>query len=66
MRYTPFELRNQPKFKNMKQMLEAVRVPDENAVYMTNRNPRNLEMMKIASRPKGYHLEMPGKLFWYR
>lgn len=40
--------------------------PSENAVYMHNRNPRNLEMMKIAYRPDGYQLEVPGRCFWHK
>lgn len=40
--------------------------PVEGAVYMENRNPRNLEMMKIAYRPNGYHLERTGKCFWHK
>lgn len=40
--------------------------PKENVVHMENRNPRNLEMMKIAYRPNGYHLEAPGRRFWHK
>lgn len=60
------KLRNRPKLKNIKELLEQCNAPDPNAVYMTNRNPRNLEMMRIAYRPTGYHLEEPGNCFWYR
>ncbi|KAJ8680872.1 hypothetical protein QAD02_016659 [Eretmocerus hayati] len=31
-----------------------------------NRNPRNLELMRIAKKPAGYHLEKPGKDHWNR
>lgn len=55
-----------PKYRNIKQMLEKCREPENNAVYVTNRNPCNLEMMRIAQRPRGYSLEVPGKCFWYR
>lgn len=40
--------------------------PDEGAVFVQNRNPRNLEMMKIAYRPDGYHLDNPGRRFWHK
>ncbi|XP_045770604.1 39S ribosomal protein L18, mitochondrial [Maniola jurtina] len=31
-----------------------------------NRNPRNLERMRIARKPDGYHLEKPGRKFWHK
>lgn len=40
--------------------------PTENAVYINNRNPRNLELIKIAYKPNGFHLEKPGKCFWHK
>lgn len=46
-------------------LMETIR-PKANTVYVENRNPRNLEMMKIAYRPSGYHLEAPGRCFWHR
>lgn len=49
--------------KRFKALMNCAK-PDENAVYMHNRNPRNLEMMKIAYRPDGYHLEKAGKCYW--
>jgi len=39
----------------------------ENGVkYMINRNPRNLERLRIAYKPSGYHLENPGRSFWHK
>lgn len=35
------------------------------AVFI-NRNPRNLERMRIARKPNGYHLEKPGRQFWHK
>lgn len=32
----------------------------------TNRNPRNLERMRIGYKPDGYHIEKPGKNFWHK
>ncbi|XP_030032747.2 39S ribosomal protein L18, mitochondrial [Manduca sexta] len=31
-----------------------------------NRNPRNLERMRIAQKPDGYHLDKPGKRYWHK
>nr|ADP21469.1 mitochondrial ribosomal protein L17 [Antheraea yamamai] len=31
-----------------------------------NRNPRNLERMRIARKPDGYHLGKPGRKFWHK
>ncbi|KAJ6635243.1 39S ribosomal protein L18, mitochondrial [Pseudolycoriella hygida] len=47
------------KVKELTQMEEGVK-------YMTNRNPRNLERLRIAYKPKGYHLEEPGRNFWHK
>ncbi|CAK1589909.1 unnamed protein product [Parnassius mnemosyne] len=31
-----------------------------------NRNPRNLERIRIARKPDGYHLEKPGRKYWHK
>lgn len=31
-----------------------------------NRNPRNMEMMRLARKPKGYDLEAVPPSYWYR
>lgn len=31
-----------------------------------NRNPRNLERMRIGYKPDGYHVDKPGKCFWHK
>ncbi|KAG7303192.1 hypothetical protein JYU34_011655 [Plutella xylostella] len=31
-----------------------------------NRNPRNLERMRIARKPAGYHLDKPGRSYWHK
>lgn len=38
----------------------------ETSTFLTNRNPRNLEKMRIAYKPSGYHLEEPGRSFWHK
>ncbi|XP_060533042.1 large ribosomal subunit protein uL18m [Cylas formicarius] len=39
---------------------------DEISPMFTNRNPRNLEKMRIGYKPDGYHLERPGKTYWHK
>ncbi|XP_049879202.1 39S ribosomal protein L18, mitochondrial [Pectinophora gossypiella] len=36
------------------------------APEFVNRNPRNLERMRIARKPDGYHLDNPGKKYWHK
>ncbi|XP_050308715.1 39S ribosomal protein L18, mitochondrial [Anthonomus grandis grandis] len=31
-----------------------------------NRNPRNLERMRIAYKPDGYHVDKPGRNYWHK
>lgn len=38
--------------------------PKETETYLTNRNPRNLEFLRIALKPEGYKLDNPGRSFW--
>nr|CAI5835193.1 unnamed protein product [Callosobruchus analis] len=32
----------------------------------TNRNPRNLEKMRIGYKPDGFHVDSPGKRYWHK
>lgn len=50
--------------RTLTQLLANCSKPEEGVTYMENRNPRNLEMMRIAYRPDGYHLDMPGRCYW--
>lgn len=60
--------------KNVKKALIAqCRFASENlpkndhiSPIFTNRNPRNLEKLRIGYKPDGYHLEKPGKCFWHK
>lgn len=36
------------------------------AVEFVNRNPRNLEKLRIARKPDGFHLDKPGRNFWHK
>ncbi|KAK9886429.1 hypothetical protein WA026_016709 [Henosepilachna vigintioctopunctata] len=31
-----------------------------------NRNPRNLEKLRIGYKPDGYHVEKAGKIYWHK
>jgi large subunit ribosomal protein L18 len=47
-------------FPHNKQILKRVQntlKPVEGEKYIVNRNPRNLEFLRIAAKPKGYHLD---------
>lgn len=46
--------------------VKQILAPKEDAVYMINRNPRNLERLRIGYKPDGYHLEKPGRSFWHK
>lgn len=38
----------------------------EGCTEVRNRNPRNLERLRIARKPDGYHLEKPDFSFWHK
>lgn len=38
----------------------------ESCTEVVNRNPRNLERLRIARKPQGYHLEVPGRMYWHK
>lgn len=44
----------------------AAESPPVHAQFVYNRNPRNLEKLRIAYKPAGYHLEKPGREFWHK
>lgn len=47
-------------YRRLQQTLE----PKNGEAYMVNRNPRNLEFLRIANKPAGYKLDNPGRQFW--
>lgn len=57
---------------NNKQILKRVTqtiMPKEGEKYVVNRNPRNLEFLRIASKNKGYELDAPftkASNFWHK
>lgn len=38
----------------------------ETCAEIVNRNPRNLERLRIARKPNGYHLNKPGISYWHK
>lgn len=46
--------------------IQEVNKLTEGAKYVFNRNPRNLEKLRIAYKPSGYHLDQPGRSFWHK
>lgn len=48
------------------QKIKELTKTEPGVTYLTNRNPRNLERLRIAYKPKGYHLENPGRSFWHK
>jgi len=38
----------------------------ETCAEIVNRNPRNLERLRIARKPDGYHLDTPGHSYWHK
>uniref|UniRef100_A0AAG5DS45 Large ribosomal subunit protein uL18m n=1 Tax=Anopheles atroparvus TaxID=41427 RepID=A0AAG5DS45_ANOAO len=52
-----------------KKILSKIRQTNQvttGTLYMINRNPRNLERLRLASKTDGYHLEKPVRNFWHR
>lgn len=54
-----------PSYRVLGKLRDAEK-PAADGIFVHNRNPRNLEMMKIAYKPGGYHLERPGRNFWHK
>ncbi|XP_023014769.2 mitochondrial ribosomal protein L18 [Leptinotarsa decemlineata] len=53
---------------NMKleRLLSTKSPKNEISPIFTNRNPRNLEKLRIGYKPDGYHVEAPGKRYWHK
>lgn len=45
-------------------MIKNTVKPVEGQTYLVNRNPRNLEFLRIAHKPLGYQLDKHGKAAW--
>lgn len=48
------------------QQLFSSNVENKVSSVFRNRNPRNLEKMRIGYKPDGYHVEKPGKCYWHK
>lgn len=53
-----------PKSKSVLTKLSAINQKEATQTFLYNRNPKNLEKLKIAYNHNGYHLEKPGKTFY--
>ncbi|CAH0713543.1 unnamed protein product, partial [Brenthis ino] len=51
-------------YKDLAFLPKLARLNSTSAIFV-NRNPRNLERMRIARKPDGYHLDKPGRKFWH-
>ncbi|XP_072379039.1 large ribosomal subunit protein uL18m [Diabrotica undecimpunctata] len=52
---------------NIQQLRYSTILPkNEISPIITNRNPRNLERLRIGYKPDGYHLDAPGKRYWHK
>jgi hypothetical protein len=58
-----------PIFRTTSSQCFSTNISDEKVKInpvVTNRNPRNLERMRIGLKPQGFNLETPGKSFWHK
>lgn len=53
-------------YYNIKLLRRNVSNNDAISPILTNRNPRNLEKLRIGYKPDGYHLENTGRSFWHK
>ncbi|CAG4932070.1 39S ribosomal protein L18, mitochondrial [Colias croceus] len=52
--------------KDVRVAKQLVRLNSTAPTEFVNRNPRNLERMRIGRKPDGYHLDKPGRKFWHK
>ncbi|XP_072934223.1 large ribosomal subunit protein uL18m [Epargyreus clarus] len=52
--------------KGLRISSNLVRFSSTAPTEFVNRNPRNLERLRIARKPDGYHLDNPGRKFWHK
>ncbi|XP_055596031.1 39S ribosomal protein L18, mitochondrial [Uranotaenia lowii] len=52
--------------KRIYHKIQELHKATEGVRCMVNRNPRNLERLRIAYRTEGYHLERTGRNFWHK
>ncbi|XP_066255835.1 large ribosomal subunit protein uL18m [Euwallacea similis] len=57
-----------PSITQIRYFSNTVKSPNEDiSPEFVNRNPRNLEKMRIGYKPDGYHVEKPGKYnYWHK
>lgn len=54
------------KFQNGVRYKSTNLLKNEFKSTFVNRNPRNLEKLRIGYKPDGYHVDKPGKCYWHR
>ncbi|ENN71560.1 39S ribosomal protein L18, mitochondrial-like [Dendroctonus ponderosae] len=53
-------------FINIRNASTAVVANPNLAPVFVNRNPRNLERLRIGYKPDGYHVDNPGRNYWHK
>lgn len=53
-----------PVFARIHRNIVKAAEPKAGETYMLNRNPRNLEFLKIQRKHQGYELDNPGRCYW--
>lgn len=62
-----FTLRRE--FGKFAQQVRSVHSNDklvDNLSNVVNKNPRNLELLRIARKPRGYYLDVHKQEFWHK
>ncbi|KAK4878476.1 hypothetical protein RN001_010982 [Aquatica leii] len=54
-------------FEIIRRFSRAIQIKNNeiNPIF-TNRNPRNLEYLRIAYKPDGYYIDKPGRCYWHK
>lgn len=59
-------LRLQHDFQLVRNASTRLQTNENISSVFVNRNPRNLEKMRIGYKPDGYHVDNPGKCYWHK
>lgn len=58
--------RRYPVNRQVLKKIQKTMAPVEGETYLVNRNPRNLEFLRIARKPHGYGMDQHKQSFWYK
>ncbi|XP_045465356.1 39S ribosomal protein L18, mitochondrial [Harmonia axyridis] len=64
-RIYPIALRTALEIRKLSNVAKSVNNFEIPSTFI-NRNPRNLEKLRIGYKPDGYHLEAPGRIYWHK